>query len=107
MKYFKNNNNKIFAYDNEQIAQGYGTNLTSITKKEADAINKAKEDEHKASVEYQLAEAKTYLADTDWIIVKISEASAMGTDVEELKTKYAEELIGRSEARNKINELEG
>lgn len=60
-----------------------------------------------ADKENKIEEAKKYLADTDWIIVKISEATAMGANVEELKTKYAEQLIGRSEARYKINELEG
>lgn len=38
MKYFKNENNQIFAYDDEQIKKGYGDNLTSITEDEKDTI---------------------------------------------------------------------
>lgn len=34
MNYFKNNNNKVFAYDDEQVKQGYGKDLTSITEDE-------------------------------------------------------------------------
>ena len=34
MNYFKNNNNEIFAYDNEQVAQGYGKDLVPITEEE-------------------------------------------------------------------------
>jgi len=30
MNYFKNTNNEIFAFDNEQVAQGYGSDLTSL-----------------------------------------------------------------------------
>lgn len=30
MNYFKNNNNEVFAYDGEQIAQGYGKDLTQL-----------------------------------------------------------------------------
>ena len=30
MNYFTNNNNEIFAYDNEQISQGYGQDLTEL-----------------------------------------------------------------------------
>ena len=65
MKYFKNENNQIFAYDDEQVAQGYGKDLTPITEVEKDAINKAKEDEYKATTEYKITEAKQYLAKTD------------------------------------------
>ena len=34
MNYFKNNNNEIFAYDDNQIKQGYGKDLTGITEEE-------------------------------------------------------------------------
>lgn len=65
MNYFKNTNNEIFAYDNEQVAQGYGKDLTTITEAEKDAINKAKEDEYRATTDYKITEAKQYLASTD------------------------------------------
>lgn len=38
MNYFKNTNNQIFAYDDEQVAQGYGKDLTQITEGEKEAI---------------------------------------------------------------------
>jgi len=38
MNYFKNTNNEIFAFDNEQVAQGYAKGLTSITKAEVDVL---------------------------------------------------------------------
>jgi len=34
MNYFKDKNNEIFAYDNEQVKQGYGKNLIPITEEE-------------------------------------------------------------------------
>lgn len=55
----------------------------------------------------KLSEAKTYLADTDWIIVKISEMQLEGVDINILKEKYKEELINRTYYRNLINQLEG
>lgn len=38
MQYFKNTNNEIFAYDDEQIAQGYGADLIPITEAEKDEM---------------------------------------------------------------------
>lgn len=38
MNYFKNKNNEIFAYDNEQVKQGYGKDLIPITEEEKDLI---------------------------------------------------------------------
>ena len=34
MNYYKNENNEVFAYDDEQIEQGFGEDLTSITEEE-------------------------------------------------------------------------
>jgi len=38
MNYFKDNNNKIFAFDDKQVKQGYGKDLTAITQAEFDAM---------------------------------------------------------------------
>jgi len=38
MNYFKDTNNEIFAFDDEQVAQGYAKGLTSITKAEVDGL---------------------------------------------------------------------
>jgi len=50
----------------------------------------------------EVAEAKAYLASTDWIIAKIGEAQMMGQPIDGLLEKYAGELAQRQEARGKI-----
>lgn len=56
----------------------------------------------------KVLECKKYLADTDYIVLKIGECLADGNTEEAaaIKTKYAEQLAKRKEARDKINELE-
>ena len=49
---------------------------------------------------------KCKLSETDYIVVKIAEAQALGEDVTTLLEKYAEELSNRKIYRQKINELE-
>lgn len=46
-------------------------------------------------------EAIEYLGSTDWVVAKISEASILGADVDELKTKYKDVLDARAVARSK------
>jgi len=62
----------------------------------------------KDKTDYELiAEAKQYLLDTDWIIVKINETQLLGQDIQPLLTKYSAELAEREAKRNLINSLEG
>jgi len=49
----------------------------------------------------EVAEARSYLASTDWIIAKIGEAQMMGQQIDGLLEKYASELAQRQEARLK------
>ena len=63
--------------------------------------------EAKEANETQLAEAKQYLLDTDWVVVKINEAQVLGNDIQPLIEKYTVELAKRLEARDIINSLEG
>ena len=42
MNHFKNKNNEIFGYDDEQVAQGYGVDLEAVTDEEAKEINTAR-----------------------------------------------------------------
>ena len=53
-------------------------------------------------------EYKKYLADTDYIVLKMGECLADGNTeaVAAIKMEYAEQLAKRKEARDKINELE-
>ncbi len=54
-----------------------------------------------------IAECKSYLSETDYIIPKIQEAMILDPEeAENIKTEYAEILQKRKEARQKINELE-
>lgn len=80
-----------FGYDGKAYVKGYAP------KKPQELINQEK-----------IAEYQKYLADTDYVVIKISEAMASGDKnlLENLKYKYNEVLNKREEARNKINGLE-
>ena len=54
----------------------------------------------------KLHKAGTYLAQTDYIVIKLSEALANGDDIIELKTTYAEQLAKRKEYRMTIDQLQ-
>jgi hypothetical protein len=54
-----------------------------------------------------IAEAKQYLAESDWIVTKIAEADIEGLDTAALKAKYIDELSHRKLMRDVINGLEG
>lgn len=54
----------------------------------------------------QLHKARTYLEQTDYIVIKLSEALANGEDITELKTLYAEQLAKRKEYRASIDTLQ-
>ena len=65
MNYFKDQNNQIFAYDDEQVYQGYGENLESITEQEALSI--ANPPLNKSQKEKKIRiERDRLLAETDW-----------------------------------------
>lgn len=50
--------------------------------------------------------AKIFLADTDWIVTKITEAALKNEDTAPLMEKYAEALVQREQMRELINNLE-
>ena len=54
----------------------------------------------------RVAEARTYLASTDWVIAKLGEAQMLGGDIATLVEKYQDVLDARVEARDTINEGE-
>ena len=56
----------------------------------------------------KISEYQRYLADTDYVVVKISEAIAENDEklLLELKNKYSSVLQKRKETRNNIKELE-
>lgn len=59
-----------------------------------------------AKNEQKITEAKQYLADTDWIVVKINEAALINENTAQLLTKYADILSERENKRLTINQLE-
>lgn len=52
------------------------------------------------------SEAREYLSKTDYIVIKLAEASLNGDDLTELKTTYAEQLAKRKEYRASIDTLQ-
>lgn len=108
--YYKDNKGNLFNYKSERLEEGY----TQITEEEFNSILQSRvpkpTEEQKAKMEKarKIAELKKKLSETDYIVLKIAEAQA-DNDTEKvsaLKTTYAEQLIKRKEAREKINELE-
>ena len=54
----------------------------------------------------KLHKARTYLEQTDYIVIKLSEALANGDDIIGLKTTYAEQLAKRKDYRMTIDQLQ-
>jgi len=96
MNYFKNKNNEIFAYDDEQIEQGYGSDLTPITESDVKELQKPTQAELDAQ---KVSEAKAYLASTDFYFTIDKYATLTEERQSELKSK-------REDARTLINLLE-
>lgn len=66
MKYYININKEIFGFELDGSQDELITkDMTPITLEEIQAINKAKEDEYKETIEYKINEAKSYLNKTD------------------------------------------
>lgn len=109
--YYKHNDGKGFLNLKSPLEDLTG--YTEITKEEFNELSKAPEptEEQKAKIEKarQIAELKKKLADTDYIVLKIAEATFKGDEleVEKLKITYATQLNNRIVWRQKINELEG
>lgn len=68
MKYYINTNKEIFGFELDG-SQDYliTDDMTPITLEEIQVINKTKEDEYKATIEYKINEANSYLKETDWV----------------------------------------
>lgn len=77
-----------------------------VSKEEYDKYQ-VQQDEKQVRIK-QINELKSYLASTDYICNKLTEALALGniTKLEELKIKYVKELTKREEARSLIDELD-
>ena len=108
--YYKDNKGNLFNYKSEHLEDGY----FRITEKEFNELTKPKIPELTAEQKLkqenlaEIAKYKRYLADTDYIVLKIAEALANNDteNVAALKSEYAEELGKRNRARILINSLE-
>ena len=84
-------------------------NYIQITKEEFEELTKPKEltAEQKAAQEKakKIAEYKKYLAETDYIVLKIAEAQSEGdtNTVSQLRSLYSEQLRLRKQYRAKLN----
>lgn len=68
MKYYINTNKEIFGFELDGSQDHLITDdMTPITLEEIQVINKTKEDEYKATIEYKINEANSYLKETDWV----------------------------------------
>ena len=68
MKHYINKNKEIFGFELDGSQDHLITpDMDEISLEEIEAINKAKEQEYKNSVEFKINEANQYLKDTDWV----------------------------------------
>lgn len=104
--YYKNKNNNGFLNLKSPLVD---ENYIQITEEEFNELTKPKEPtaEEKEAEEKakKIAEYKKYLADTDYIVLKIAERLAEGdtTTVEQLKQTYAGQLKERKRVRSLLN----
>ena len=109
--YYRNKDNTGFLNLKSPLADD---NYIQITKEEFEELTKPKvyepTAEQKAAQEKasKIAEYRKYLADTDYIVLKIAEAQSEGetSTVSQLRDIYREQLAKRKEARSEINKLE-
>lgn len=92
MKYYKDLNGTVFAYDSEQVAAGLAGNKTRMTPEEVEAhLNQVPDPEQLQ--EQVNAESRAYLASTDWYVIRQQETGeAVPGDV----------LADRAAARSRV-----
>lgn len=91
MKHYINTNKELFGIEQGQefLVQ---SDWVEVSLEEIEAMNKAKEDEYKNSIEYKINEAKQYLLSTDYKMT-IDYFATMSSEQQEEVTRL------RSEAR--------
>ena len=79
-----------------------------VNEEYTELTSEQKEEKHRLMVECEIAEHKQFLADTDYVITKLTEAQAIGDEAElsELHTQYNDVLDERKRRRALINDLE-
>lgn len=107
MIYFKNASGDVFAYETQEDRDQYGApDLVAMTPGEVAAhFYPVMTDEQMKQSE--IAQDKQYLADTDWVVAKIGEASLLGQDTSPLIEQYKTQLDAREISRIRIRQNEG
>ena len=79
-----------------------------VNEEYTELTSEQKAEKHRLTVECEIAEHKQFLADTDYVITKLTEAQAIGDQAElvKLRSEYAEILSKRKCCRATINQLE-
>ena len=68
MKHYINKNKEIFGFELDESQDHLITkDMVEISLEEIKAINQTKEDEYKATQEYEVQEANQYFVQTDWV----------------------------------------
>lgn len=104
--YYKNNSGTGFLNLKSPVVDD---KYTQITKEEFEELTKPKgpTEEEKAAQEKakKIADYKKYLADTDYIVLKIAEAQSEGDTaaVSQLRDIYKEQLKERKRVRSLLN----
>ena len=85
-----NKNKEVFGFESDGSQDHLITeDMKPISLEEIEAINKAKEDEYKNSIEFKINEAKQYLEDTDHKFYGDYEPK-VDEDLESVRTKRSE-----------------
>lgn len=102
MKFYKDINNEVFAYEEDGSQDHLIGDKVLMTAEEVELhINPPKTEEQ--IIAEKVIEARGYLTSTDYIVTKIAEAQALNKDVASLLTIYEDQLLKREEARTFIN----
>ena len=111
----KTNDSPFIEVDDELENQTYSVEYGKFWKVVDGSLVIGDDIETQATQEYKdyvkdnlICEYKQYLNDTDYVITKLNEAKIEDENLfNSLKEEYAEVLIKRKEARDKINQQEG
>lgn len=90
--YFKSDLGEVFFYDDQQVEMGLAAGKTPMTAEEVELHINPPKTEEQILLEQQ-AEARQYLVDTDWYVIRFTETGvAVPTEVTEQRA-YSRSII--------------
>ena len=96
--------------ETEETIDGVPTPVTKqiLVGRDVEWVSTVPEELAAISANKAISEAKAYLAETDYIVLKIAEAQVEGdtAEVAALQAEYAEQIAARKQARVTVNENE-